>query len=91
MFSSKGDQAPLRRLSSSGSVAPKRVAHILNTYVLAFFQQNLLDEPSTLFSQGAKGFSRGDRPGMASLREIGSKLSCASVHSRNHYRIFSNA
>ena len=48
--------SPLRRLSGSGSVAPKRVAHILNTYVLAFFQQTLLDTPSSLFSPGAKDF-----------------------------------
>ena len=48
--------SPLRRLSGSGSVAPKRVAHILNTYVLAFFQQTLLDKPSSLFSQDAKDF-----------------------------------
>jgi hypothetical protein len=48
--------SPLRRFSCSGSVAPKRVAHILNTYVLAFFQQTLLDKPSSLLSQDAKDF-----------------------------------
>jgi dienelactone hydrolase len=48
--------SPLRRLSCSGSVAPKRVAQILNTYILAFFQQTLVDKPSTLFSQNAKEF-----------------------------------
>jgi hypothetical protein len=48
--------SPLRRLSGSGSVAPKRVAHILNTYVLAFFEQSLLDKPTSLFSPDAKDF-----------------------------------
>jgi dienelactone hydrolase len=55
-FTDQMFMSPLRRLSSSGSVAPKRVAHILNTYVLAFFQQTLLDIPSPLFSQDAKDF-----------------------------------
>jgi dienelactone hydrolase len=48
--------SPLRRYSETGSVAPRRVAHILNTYVLAFFQQTLLDKPSSLFTQDAKDF-----------------------------------
>jgi dienelactone hydrolase len=48
--------SPLRRLSGSGSVAPKRVAHILNTYVLAFFEQSLLDKTTSLFSPNAKDF-----------------------------------
>jgi len=48
--------SPFRRLSSSGSIPPKRVAHILNTYVLAFFQQTLLDIPSSLLSRDAKDF-----------------------------------
>jgi dienelactone hydrolase len=48
--------SPLRRLSGAGSVAPKRLAHILTTYVLAFFQQTLLDQPSTLFSRDAKDY-----------------------------------
>jgi dienelactone hydrolase len=48
--------SPLRRLSGTGSVAPERVALILNTYVLAFFQLTLLDKPTSLLSQGAKDF-----------------------------------
>jgi len=48
--------SPLRRLSGSGSVAPKRVSHIANTYVLAFFEQTLLDKPSPLLSPDAKDF-----------------------------------
>ena len=49
--------SPLRRLSCRGSVAPKRVAHILNTYVVSFFQQTLLDQPSSVFSVGVREFS----------------------------------
>jgi dienelactone hydrolase len=48
--------SPLRKLSNAGSVAPKRAAHILNTFVLAFFEQTLLDRPSTLFSRDAQDF-----------------------------------
>jgi dienelactone hydrolase len=48
--------SPLRRISWSGSLAPKRVAHLLNTYALAFFQHTLLDKPSTLLSQNVKDF-----------------------------------
>jgi dienelactone hydrolase len=48
--------SPLRKLSRVGSVPRKRVALILNSYVLAFFQQTLLDKPSSLFSQDAKDF-----------------------------------
>jgi dienelactone hydrolase len=48
--------SPLRRLARAGSMAPPRVAHILNTYVLAFFQQTLQDKPSALFSQDAENF-----------------------------------
>jgi dienelactone hydrolase len=55
-FTDQTFMSPLRRLSWRGSVPPKRVAHILNTYILAFFQQTLLDKPSTLFSQDAKDF-----------------------------------
>jgi dienelactone hydrolase len=48
--------SPLRRLSGRGSVAPKRIAHIVTIYVLAFFQQTLLDRPSSLFSGTGKEF-----------------------------------
>jgi len=48
--------SPLRKLSSAGSVPPKRVAHILNTYVLAFFRQTLLDEPAPLLLQNTEDF-----------------------------------
>jgi dienelactone hydrolase len=48
--------SPLRKLSNAGSVAPKRAAHILNSFVLAFFERTLLDRPSTLFSQDAQDF-----------------------------------
>ena len=55
-FTDQMFMSPFRRFSSSGSVPPKRVAHVLNTYVLAFFQQTLLDKPSSLLSPDAKGF-----------------------------------
>jgi dienelactone hydrolase len=48
--------SPLRRFSGTGELAPKRVAHIVNTYVVAFFQQTLLDKPSSLLSQNTKDF-----------------------------------
>jgi dienelactone hydrolase len=55
-FTDQVFMSPLRKLSSAGSVPPKRAAHILNTYVLAFFQQTLLDKPSPLLSPDAKDF-----------------------------------
>ncbi len=48
--------SPLHRFSLAGAVAPKRLAHIANTYISAFFEQTLLDKPSPLFSDGAKDF-----------------------------------
>ena len=48
--------SPLRRLSSAGTMAPKRVAQILNAYVLAFFKETLLDQQSSLLSQQASEF-----------------------------------
>jgi dienelactone hydrolase len=49
--------SPLHRFSLAGSVPPKRLAHIVTTYIAAFFQQTLLDKPSPLFSDGAKDFA----------------------------------
>jgi dienelactone hydrolase len=48
--------SPLRRFSGTGELAPKRVAHIVNTYIVAFFEQTLLDKPSSLLSQNTKEF-----------------------------------
>lgn len=49
--------SPLRRFSLAGAVPPKRLARIVTTYISAFFKQTLLDKPSPLFSDGAKGFA----------------------------------
>jgi dienelactone hydrolase len=48
--------SPLRRLSQAESLAPKRVAHIVTTYVLAFLQQTLLDKPTSIFTPGVADF-----------------------------------
>jgi predicted dienelactone hydrolase len=48
--------SPLRKLTLVGSVPRKRVARILNSYIVAFYQQTLLGRPSSLFSHGAKDF-----------------------------------
>jgi hypothetical protein len=48
--------SPLRMFSHAGSVPPKRVAQILTSYVLAFFQQALLDIPSPLLSEESQPF-----------------------------------
>jgi dienelactone hydrolase len=48
--------SPMRRLSQAESLAPRRVAHIVTTYVLAFLQQTLLDKPTSLFTPGAADF-----------------------------------
>lgn len=49
--------SPLHRFSLAGSVPPKRLAHIVNSYLVAFFEQTLLDKPSPLFRDGAQDFA----------------------------------
>jgi dienelactone hydrolase len=48
--------SPLRRLSKAESLAPKRVARIVTTYVLAFLEQTLRDKPTSLFTPGPADF-----------------------------------
>jgi dienelactone hydrolase len=49
--------SPFRKLSHTGPVPPKRVAAILNAYLLAFFQQTLLGEPSPLLERDSQPFA----------------------------------
>lgn len=49
--------SPLRRLSKADSLAPKRVARIVTTYVLAFLEQTLLGKPTSIFTPGAGEFN----------------------------------
>jgi hypothetical protein len=48
--------SPLKRFSQAGAVAPARAAQILNAYVLAFFQETLLDAKSALLLEETKPF-----------------------------------
>ena len=50
--------SPLRELSNSGAVAPKRVAHILNTYVLLFSSGLCSTNPRRCFRRTQRIFPR---------------------------------
>jgi len=49
--------SPLRRFTRIGDIPAKRVARILNAYIVAFFQQTLLDIPSPLLLAESQPFA----------------------------------
>jgi dienelactone hydrolase len=55
-FSDSSFMSPLRKLSHAGPMKPHRTAEILNTCMLAFFNQTLRNQPSRLLSQGIQPF-----------------------------------
>jgi predicted dienelactone hydrolase len=55
-FSDRSFMSPWRRLSGGSRIPARRCAEILNGYVLAFFQQTLLQKPSPLLTAEARVF-----------------------------------
>jgi dienelactone hydrolase len=55
-FSDQIFMSPWRRLSHAGLVPPKRVALILNAYIVAFFRQTLCNVEERILVQGAQSF-----------------------------------